>query len=215
VRNQLLNGDLTTRVRLSGKVGEADSRIVSQHAEAIVTSSLQAPDCIRIEAFDPRSDNRRRVVEVAREAVTIRRAVGGVTMAIRVEPRAYRGVALRIIGLEDGRFHYEVRLTHRDPDLSVPLGEGWDLAAIDAQWREWVAFLGLPALAGRIESMDVQVNLNGGEIVRRTPYARRRGGALTRRRPRFLKRRALGRDWTAEVVDVDPTIFFFGWKSDC
>ncbi len=186
--------------------------MVSQHAGTLVTSPLKAPDYIQIEAFDARSDNRRRIVEVARETVTIRRAVAGVAMAIRVESRAYRGVALRVTGLEDGRFYYEVRLAHRDPDLSVPLGEGEDLAAVEAQWREWVAFLRLPALAGRFESMDVQVNLDGAEIVRRTPCARRRGSALTARRPRFLKRRAPGREWTEGVVDIDPTILFYGWK---
>ena len=125
--------------------------MVRQPADTIVTSPLKASDYIRIEACDPRSDNRRRVVDIAREGITIRRVVAGVSMAIRVDPSAYRGVALRITGLVDGRFHYEVRLAHRDPDLSVPLGEGGDLVAIEAQWRGWVAFLRLPALAGRTE----------------------------------------------------------------
>ena len=177
-----------------------------------MTSPLTASDCIRLETSDPRSDNRRRVVEVAREAVTIRRAVAGVPMAIRVASHAYRGVALRITGLEDGRFHYEVELAHRDPDLSVPLGEGEDLAAIEAQWRAWVAFLGLPALAGRTGSADTPVNLDGIEIDRRMPQPRRRGALASRRRPRFLKRRALGRI-PASVVDVDPTVLFYGWES--
>ena len=175
---------------------------------------VKAFDCIRIEASDPRSDDRRRIVEVAREAVTIRRAVAGVSMAIRVEPSAYRGVALRVTGLEDGRFHYEVRLGHRDPDLSVPLGEDDDLAVIERQWRGWVAFLGLPALAGRTEWIDAPVNLPGVELSRRAPHPRRRGGAVARRRPRFLKRRAQGRVRTAGVVDDDPAVLFYGWKGD-
>ncbi len=189
--------------------------MVAQLADLIVTSPLKASDCIRIEACDPRSDNRRRIVDVAREAVTIQRAVSGVSMAIRVESRAYRGVALTIAGLEDGRFHYEIRLAHRDPDLSVPLGEGEDLAAIEAQWREWVAFLRLPALAGRSEAAEVPVDAADVELARRTPHARRRGGALTSRRPRYLKRRAFGRFRTSGVVDADPTVLFYGWKGDC
>jgi hypothetical protein len=188
--------------------------MVSQRADTIVNSLIKASECIRIEASDPRSDNRRRIVDVAREAVTIRRAVAGVSMAIRVEPSAYRGIALRITGLEDGRFHYEVRLVHRDPDLSVPLGEGEDLEAIERQWREWVAFLGLPALAGRTELIDSPVNLAGADLCRRTPHARRRSGALRRRRPRFLKRRAMGGLRAPRVLDVDPTILFYGWKGD-
>ena len=177
-----------------------------------MTSPLKASDCIRIEACDPRSDNRRRVVDVAREAITIRRVVAGVSMAIRVEPRAYRGVALRITGLVDGRFHYEVRLAHRDPDLSVPLGEGEDLVAIEAQWRGWVAFLRLPALAGRTE-------------FERHPCLGRRRGTLRRdaaraaagprgngRKSRRLRRRVPGRLRASDVVDVDPTVLFYGWK---
>ncbi len=156
----------------------------------IVTSPLKASDCIRIEASDPRSDDRRRVVEVGRESVTIRRSVAGVPMAIRLASSAYRGVVLRVAGLESGRFHYEVRLTHRDPDLSVPLGEGDDLSAIEGQWRGWVAFLGLPALAGRTELADTPVNLAGVDLAFRTPHPRRRGRPLTGRRRRFPKRGA-------------------------
>ncbi|HXZ16935.1 MAG TPA: DUF6101 family protein [Roseiarcus sp.] len=148
------------------------------------------------------------------EAVTIRRAVAGVPMAIRVMTRDYRGVVLRIAGLEDGRFRYEVKLAHRDPDLSVPLGEGEDLAVIEAQWREWVAFFRLPALAGRSESAEAAVNVGAAELTRRVPHRRRRGGSLASRRPRFLKRRTFGRIWGAAVVDADPVVLFHGWKAD-
>lgn len=174
-----------------------------------------APNCIRIETYDPRSDNRRRVIEVAREMVTIRRVVSGVAMAVRVDVSAYRGVALRITGLEDGRFHYEVRLAHRDPDLSAPLSEGEDLFAVEAEWRAWVAFLRLPALAGRSESGDAPVNVEGVGLERRAPHPRRRGSALARRRPLFMKRRALSRVEIKGVVDADPAVLFFGWKGDC
>ena len=177
-----------------------------------MTSLLKTADCIRIEASDPRSDNRRRVVEVAREGVTIRRAVAGVPMSIRVASRAYSGVALRIKGLDGGRFHYEVRLAHRDPDLSVLLNEGGDLAAIERQWRAWVAFLGLPALAGRTESADTPVNLDGVDFTRRTPYARRRRRALASRRPRFSEGRAPGRLRTTGVAEVEPAVLFYGWE---
>jgi hypothetical protein len=184
--------------------------MVDQPADFVVTSPLNASDCIRIEVWDPRSDNRRRIVDVSREAITIRRAVAGVSMTIRVDSHAYRGVALRITGLEDGRFHYEVRLAHRDPDLSVPLGEGDDLSGVEAQWREWVAFLRLPALAGRAGSADTPVNVRCADLARATPCARRRGSALRTRRPRFLKRRAVGGVRTPEVAKLDRTVLFQG-----
>lgn len=180
-----------------------------------MTSPLKASDFIRIEACDPRSDNRRRVVDVAREGITIRRVVGGVSMAIWLEPPAYRGVALRITGLVEGRFHYEVKLAHRDPDLSVTLGEGEDLAAIEAQWRGWIAFLRLPALAGRSESGDTPIWVGGAELRCGTPHARRRGRGGNGRKLRCRSRRIPGRLRAADVVDVDPTVLFYGWKADC
>ena len=184
--------------------------MVSQLAEPVVTSSLKTLERLRIETCDPRSDNRRRVVDLAREAVIIRRAVAGVPMAIRVACSAFRGVALRITGLEDGRFHYEVKLLHRDPDLSVPLAEGDDQAAAEAQWRDWVGFLGLPAFVGRTESGVVQVNIEGVELARRLPSLRRRGGAVTSRRPRFLTRRKVGGPVPARTVCADPRILSNG-----
>ncbi len=160
-------------------------------------SSSKTPPRFRIEACDPRSDDRRRIVEIDQEAVVIRRAVAGIPMAIRVVLSTYRGVTLRIAGMERGRFHYEVKLLHRDPDLSAPLAEGEDEAAVEAQWREWVRLLGLPAFVGRTASADIQVNIDGVNLAQRTPQGRRRGAATIVRRPRFLSRRKVGRPMMA------------------
>ena len=188
--------------------------MVGQPAGTFVTSPLKVSDSIRIEACDPRSDDRRRIVEVACEGITIRRVVAGVSMAIRVARPAYRGVALRITGLVDGRFHYEVRLTHRDPDLTVPLAEGEDLVAIEAQWRRWVAFFRLPALAGRAQSNDTPVWVGVAELCCGTPYARRKRWAANRRKSRSLRRYVPG-GVAPDVVHADPTVLFYGWKVDC
>jgi Family of unknown function (DUF6101) len=177
-----------------------------------VTSSSITQQRLRIEAADPRSDNRRRVVDLDRTGVVIRRVFAGVSMAIRIDPNAYRGVALRVAGLEEGRFHYEVELLHRDPDLSVPLAEGEDAAAAEAQWREWVGFLGLPALVGRTASADVQVNIEGVDLDRRVPASRLRGSATARRRPRFLTRRKVGGLLTETAGCSNPRVLFPGSK---
>ena len=188
--------------------------MVTQCAEPVVTASSKAAEWARIEAFDPRSDNRRRVIDVARESVTIRRAVAGVSMAIRIASSAYRGVTLRVNGLRDGRFHYEVKLLHRDPDLSVSLAEGENRAAVESEWREWVRFLRLPALVGRTEAADVEVNIDAVDISRRRPSPRRRGRSVTSRRPRFLTRRKVGAAAPAPTVDSDPHVLFYGSKFD-
>ncbi len=157
-----------------------------------MASSSKRQQLLRIEARDPRSDNRRRIIDICREAVVIRRVLAGMMMAIRVETTAYRGVALRVAGLNDGRFRYEVKLLHRDPDLSVPLAEGEDEAMAEAQWREWLGFLGLPALVGRTNSSDVQVNIKDVALISRAPAPRARGSSVAARRPRFLRRRKTG-----------------------
>jgi hypothetical protein len=168
---------------------------------------------IRIEASDPRADNRRRVIDLGPEAVVIRRAVKGVAMAIRVRPDAYRGVTLRLTGLSETGFRYEVRLLHRDPDLRVPLAEGEDRLAIEAQWRAWARFLRLPALVGRFETGDETANLAVVEIPRR-PWPRRRGKTVTARRARFLVRRKVGRSSPAPTIHCDPRVLFPGSKAD-
>jgi len=188
--------------------------MVSQPTEPVVTSSIKSLECRRIEALDPRSDNGRRVVDVARGAVAIRRAVAGVPMTIRVPSSAYQGVVLRTTRLEDGRFHYEVNLLHRDADLSAPLAEGEDQADAEAQWREWIGFLGLPALVGRTELGVVQVNIDGVDLERRLPSPRRRGGVVKSRRPRFLTRRKIGGHVPAKAVFADPRILSDGSKFD-
>ena len=179
-----------------------------------VTSSSKTQQRLRIEAGDPRSDDRRRVVELDRTGIVIRRVFAGISMTIRIDPSACRGVAFRVAGLEDGRFHYEVKLLHRDPDLSVPLAESEDAAAAEAQWREWVGFLGLPALVGRTASSDVQVNIDCVDLDRRVPASRRRGSATAGRRARFLRRRKVGGLLTEAVGRSNPRVLFPGSKFD-
>lgn len=127
-------------------------------------------------------------------------------MTIRLGLSAYRGVGLRIVGLEEGRFCYEVKLVHRDADLSVLLAEAKDEAVSTAQWREWVSFLGLQAFVERMASAEVQVNIDGVDLARRLPSARRRSGAGMARRPRFLCRRKVGRPVRAAAVGAGPRV---------
>jgi hypothetical protein len=186
--------------------------MVSQCVEPVVTASSKAGQWTRFEALDSRSDNRRRVVDVAHDSVTIRRAVAGVFMSIRIASSAYRGVSLRITGLEAGRFHYEAILLHRDPDLSVSLAAGEDRAEVEREWREWIRFLRLPALVGRTEAADVEVNVDGVDIARRRPAPRRRGRSVTSRRPRFLTWRKIGSGALSATIDSDPHVLFYGSK---
>jgi Family of unknown function (DUF6101) len=159
---------------------------------------------LRIEADDPRADNRRRVIDIAREAVIIYRSVAGVTMTIRAPSIAYRGVALRLDKLSGEGVRCEVRLEHRDPDLSVLLAEGEDEAVIEGRWQDWAGFFRLPALVERIDAATQAASLEVAGIARRRPCARRGGRASTARRPRFLARRKVGLPSFAATVDANP-----------
>src|SRR5260370_13694425 len=123
-RNLHFQRGLTPRVRRCPSGLGHRCRMVSQSADMVVALSTKHVQPLRIEASDPRADNRRRVIDVAGDAVVIHRSVAGVAMAIRVAASAYSGAALRVTGLQDGRFHYEAKLLHRDPDLSVSLAPG-------------------------------------------------------------------------------------------
>ena len=168
---------------------------------------LEGAEILRIEAPDPRSDDRRRIIDLVRDAVTIRRVVAGVSMAIRLDAAAYRSVTLSAAGSEKGRSGYAVRLTHRDPDLAVSLGEHEDRGAAEDLWREWAQFLSLPA---RIEGIEAGAGSEQASSL--PPIARRRASAVARRRPRFLARRKPGNATAAIRIEDDPLVLFYGWK---
>ena len=107
-----------------------------------------------------------------------------------------------------------MKLLHRDPDLSVALAESEDMAAAEAQWREWVGFLGLPALVGRTGSSDVQVNIDCVDLDRRVPASRRCGRATAGRRSSFLRRRKVGGLLTQAPGFSIPRVLFPGSKLD-
>jgi hypothetical protein len=160
----------------------------------------------RIEVSDPRADDRRRVVLLARDRVVIARSVAGIFMQIAMTPHAYRGVVLRLNALKEGVFHYEIRLAHRDADLSVTLFEASDDSEIRAEWRLWARFLGLPALVEREEGC-AEPDVGEGAIAAGRSRARRRGKTITSRRPRFLTRRKTGRLDGARLLPAPREIF--------
>ena len=168
----------------------------------------------RIEVCDARADERRRVVLLARDRVVIARSVGGVFMHIAMTPDAYIGVALRLSALRDNGFHYEIRLVHRDPDLCVTLLEAGDDSEIQAEWRLWARFLGLPTLVEREEGSAVPEQARLGEIAIARVRARRRGKTMTSRRARFLTRRKTARLDPSRRLPADRREIFPGSKNN-
>jgi len=127
---------------------------------------------ISFDAHDTRADGNIRHIELHREHIVLRRAVHGMRMAINVRVRDFLGVAIR-----DRGDRQILVLMHRDPSLSVPLGEINDPAAINDTWQMWSDVFALPQLV---------------EVNREPAPRRRRRNAISRRRPRFLVRRRAG-----------------------
>jgi hypothetical protein len=168
-------------------------RTLALNAERRTAPKPGASEAQRIVQSDPRADGWRREVMLARGKVQIARSVAGVRMQISLAANAYRGVVLRLRGLDDARFSYQIELAHRDPDLSVTLLEASDDKDIQAEWRLWAKFLGLPTLVEREEGRAEPERARLGELTIGQRKPRRRGGAMARRRPRFLTRRKVGR----------------------
>lgn len=131
---------------------------------------------VSFEARDGRADGGVRHIEIHRERVTVRRAVGGMRMAINVLVSDFLGIACR--ETNDGR---ALVLVHRDPSLSVPLLVTDDELQLDLSWQMWGDLFALP----QIENED--------DAAREPAPRRRRRNIIKDRRPKFLVRRKAGR----------------------
>ena len=148
---------------------------------------------------DARADDCRRKVMISRDRVTIDRSYRGIAMRLSVPVRAYRGVCVALKPVRNGGFLYQIRLDHRDADLSVPLAEAPDDADIWADWRAWAQFFALPALIERNEGLAVWGRYPG---VSQPASVRRR---VKRRRAPFMARR-FTRAGGATVVHRDAEL---------
>lgn len=147
-------------------------------------------DQLRIQR-DRRADEGKRQVSVTSKDVLIARRLAGISMFISVPVAAYRGVALDVRPSGNGGASYRLSLAHRDPDLDIVLTETEDAGAVPAEWTHWASTLELPRLAGKdgeFETPDPRI----GQAAAPGAFARRRNGAVTKRRPRFLTRRKSG-----------------------
>lgn len=131
---------------------------------------------VSFEARDGRADGGIRHIELNRERVTVRRAVGGIRMAINVRVSEFLGIACR--ETNDGR---ALVLVHSDPSLSVPLLVTADDLHLDMAWQMWGDLFALP-----------QIEDEAGDARDPAPRRRRRN-IIKDRRPKFLVRRKAGR----------------------
>jgi Family of unknown function (DUF6101) len=150
---------------------------------------------VRFEAVDEAADGRRRIVDLHRERVVLRRSVHGIRMALSLPVAAFRGVAIRLLGdANRAPTAIAVVLEHGDPALSLPLFFSADGDNIVAEWQSWGRALGLPLLVAEPDGSLREPFARLGALRIETPIGRRRRrGAVARRRPsRLLCRRPGG-----------------------
>ena len=148
---------------------------------------------VRFEAADEAADERRRVVDLHRERVVVRRSVGGMRMALNMPVSAFRGVVIRLNQKDDEPpSAIDVVLEHGDPALSLPLFTSETADDIVAEWQAWGRVLGLPLLvADRDGSLREPFARIGGLWIEQPTRRRRRRNALAGRRSSMrLRRRA-------------------------
>ncbi len=166
-------------------MSNAAAGIIARIADSIEPRVSGASNAEVLQACDSRADNRRRSVLLARDRITIDRKYRGIAMRLSVPVSAYRGVCVGVRAGENGGFVYELRLTHRDPDLSVLLAEAQDESEIWAEWRASARFFDLPALIERNDGPEVWgASLTAGDSHDRRVKHRRRPGIVARRAAR-------------------------------
>ena len=154
---------------------------------------------VRFEAADEAADERRRIVDLHRERVVLRRTVRGMRMALNMPVAAFRGVAIRLYGDAGASLEASpptsiaVVLEHRDPALSLSLFSSPEADDIVAEWQSWGRVLGLPLLVAEGDgSLREPFARLGALRIEAPTWRRRRRTAIARRRPSRLLRRRPG-----------------------
>jgi len=164
----------------SGRVGASSQRL----------DPFSLP--VRFEAADDAADERRRVVDLHRTRVVLRRCVAGMRMALNMPVASYRGVAIRMVGATNELpSAIAVVLEHADPALSLKLYASPETDDIVAEWQSWGRVLGLPLLVAEGDGQLREPFARLGALRIEPPtWRRRRRSAIARRRPsRSLRRR--------------------------
>jgi hypothetical protein len=146
---------------------------------------------VRFTVNDKAADERVRLVELTHERVVMRRAMGGIKMAVSLPMTTYLGVAIRMeppTGEDGGAV--AIVLEHRDPALSLPLYRATDGTDIVAEWQSWARALRLPLLVAEVDGTLREPFDHIGALRVACPiWRRRRRTAIKTRRPSILLRR--------------------------
>jgi hypothetical protein len=153
-------------------------------------------------AHDSGADERIRFIELHRRRVVLRRAVGGMRMALNLPVKAFLGVAIRMLPpQESAPGAVAIVLAHRDPALSLPLLVAPDSDEVIAEWQSWARVLALPLLVTDRDGSLREAFPRIGQVRVAAPTPRRRRrSTIKARRPSILLRRRKGRLGEAPTI---------------
>ena len=168
-------------------------RIVAGSSRTARLDPVSLP--VRFEAADEAADERRRVVDLHRERVVVRRCVGGMRMALNLPVSAFRGVVIRLKQKDDEPpSAIDVVLEHGDPALSLPLFSSETADEIVAEWPASSGVVGLPLLVAEHDgSLREPFARIGALRIEAPTWRRRRRATIARRRPSIQLRRRTAR----------------------
>jgi Family of unknown function (DUF6101) len=137
-------------------------------------------------ADDARADGGRRMILLAPRCVTIRRRLRGVKMQLLVPVDSYKGIVLSHEDHPSGAL-FILRLSHRDPELSVTLLTSNNRSISIEAWHRWAAYFAVPELldCGGCHWELIDAVPPGGKTSIPAAVARRRGKRLSNRRSRL------------------------------
>jgi Family of unknown function (DUF6101) len=125
--------------------------------------------------IDPAADEQIRHVELHRKRVVLRRALGGIKMAVNLPITAYLGVTIRAeLATSASPGAIAIVLEHPDTALSLTLCRARDGNDIVADWHSWARTLGLPLLVAQSDGALRKPFAHLGDVAIATPIARRR-----------------------------------------
>ncbi len=137
-------------------------------------------------ALDSRADQGMRLITLANDMIRIERVLKGVKMRIHIPAQAYCGVTLQIRTRQEGDV-YEVKLAHRDPELSVFLEASKDRQQAEDLRRQWMDFFVRPE-----REKHLALVTSGDTKAIPSKPRRRCMTTVAKRRPRRLARRKGG-----------------------
>ncbi|HZM07161.1 MAG TPA: DUF6101 family protein [Methylocella sp.] len=155
------------------------------------TLAAGAPNAMLARAADDaRADGGRRMILLAPRCVTIRRRLRGVKMLLHVPTDSYKRIVLSREDHPSGA-RFILRLSHRDPELSVTLLTSNNRGTSIEAWHRWAAYFAVPELiecgGGHWELIDT---VAPGGKTSLPDAARRRAKRLANRRSRLALCRA-------------------------